>query len=158
MNNYYSGNGEYQSQFDAIFEEFVPRLGPADTLAGECVRAISRINYDFYNNGFGNNTSGALNFVKSYIDYEVYDILHEYTCGRVYNDNYGDDYIHNAVVKMTDQVLAMIVDNPQTMTIENKTDLFDLQESDLQICERCGDAFDDFGSVCEMCESEQAYA
>ena len=158
MNNYYNGNGEYQSQFNTIFEEFVPASGSANTLAGECVRAISRINYDFYNNGFGNNTSGALNFVKSYIYYEVYDTLSEFTRGRVYNDNYGPDYIHKAVVKMTDQVLAMIVNNPQTMTIENKTDMFDLEDSDLQMCEMCGDGFDDFGSVCEMCESEQAYA
>lgn len=158
MNNYYNGKGEYQSQFNSIFEEFVPASGKADTLAGECVRAISRINYDFYNNGFGNNTSGALNFVKGYIDDEVYDTLYEFTRGRIYNDNYGPDYIHNAVVKMTDQVLSMIVNNPQTFSIENKTDLFDLQESDLQICDMCGDTFDDFGSLCEMCENEEAYA
>ena len=33
------------------FQELVPLEGKADTLAGEIVRAISRIGYRFYNDG-----------------------------------------------------------------------------------------------------------
>ena len=39
------------SRVNAKFEELVPLGGKADTLAGEIVRAISRIGYRFYNDG-----------------------------------------------------------------------------------------------------------
>ena len=36
---------------NALFEELVPASGKADSLAGELVRAVSRIGYRFFNDG-----------------------------------------------------------------------------------------------------------
>lgn len=157
MDNYYDGAGKYQSQFDTLTAEFVPASGKADTLAGEAMRSVLRLNHDFYNNGMGNDTSGALNFIKSYISCEVFDTIYEYTRGRIYNDNYGPDFLHRAIVEMTDQVLSMIVNNPQTMTIENTVDMLDLSEGFLTFCDACGDECDNYSSICEMCEEEEVY-
>ena len=38
-------------KIDALFDELVPADGAADTVAGEIVRAISRIGYRYFNDG-----------------------------------------------------------------------------------------------------------
>lgn len=40
-----------ENRINALFEELVPASGKADSLAGELVRAMSRIAYRFYNDG-----------------------------------------------------------------------------------------------------------
>lgn len=44
-------NKTLMNRVNTEFEELVPLEGKADTLAGEIVRAISRIGYRFYNDG-----------------------------------------------------------------------------------------------------------
>ena len=44
-------NKTLMDRVNAKFEELVPLEGKADTLAGEIVRAISRIGYRIYNDG-----------------------------------------------------------------------------------------------------------
>ena len=44
-------NKTLMNRVNTKFEELVPLEGKADTLAGEIVRAISRIGYRFYNDG-----------------------------------------------------------------------------------------------------------
>jgi hypothetical protein len=41
----------YKEKLDALFEELVPEEGKADSLAGEIVRAVSRIVYRWNNDG-----------------------------------------------------------------------------------------------------------
>ena len=79
--------------FERIWEELVPREGNCDTVAGEMIRATGRLRYDFYNNGMGNNTSGALKFLreKGAIDKELFDYVLPYTTGRTYSGNYEND-------------------------------------------------------------------
>lgn len=156
MNTYWNGNGKFQTQYNECLDKFVPVSGNCDTLAGELVRAASRLGYDFYNNGMGNNTSGALNFLQqnSAIDDDVYSTIYEYTRGRVYNGNYDGDKLHLAIEKCIDQTLAMIVNNPQLMTIENTEDMFDYEEEEQRFCESCGyDMGDSCGWICDECES-----
>ena len=40
-----------REKLDALFEELVPPMGKADSLAGEIIRAVSRIGYRFFNDG-----------------------------------------------------------------------------------------------------------
>ena len=40
-----------ESRLDKLFDELVPEVGKADSLAGELVRAASRIAYRFFNDG-----------------------------------------------------------------------------------------------------------
>ena len=51
---YWNSKGEYQKEYDALWDKLVPSEGEAETIPGEVLRAISRIYYDRYNNGFGN--------------------------------------------------------------------------------------------------------
>ena len=51
-----------EQRINALFEELVPASGKADTVAGEIIRAVSRIIYRNYNDGdhvgvgYGNET------------------------------------------------------------------------------------------------------
>jgi hypothetical protein len=56
---------EYYSK---LWGELIPDSGAAQTLEGELMRASSRLYYDYYNNGMGNNTSGAENFIRNFGD------------------------------------------------------------------------------------------
>jgi hypothetical protein len=90
-NTYWNGNGLYQQEYDQMVNDLVPASGKCDTLAGEMIRAVSRLGYDFYNNGMGNNTSGALNFLESQgvTDSDTFATIYEYTRGRIYYGHYN---------------------------------------------------------------------
>lgn len=54
----YTSEDDIRKYFDstdgllnALFEKLVPGTGCADTVAGECVRAICRVSYRYYNDG-----------------------------------------------------------------------------------------------------------
>lgn len=49
--SYWNNNGAYQEEYDKLYEELVPSRGEADTIHGEMIRAVSRLFYDFCNNG-----------------------------------------------------------------------------------------------------------
>lgn len=49
--SYWSSTGTYQEQFDKLYEEMVPSSGSAKTFNGELIRAISRLFYEYCNNG-----------------------------------------------------------------------------------------------------------
>ena len=157
-NTYWNGKGKFQNEYNQMMDELVPVSGNCDTLAGELVRSASRLGYDFYNNGMGNNTSGALNFLKhhSAIDDDVYDTIYEYTRGRLYNGNYNGDVFHYAIERMIDQTMAMIVNNPVLLTIKNTEDMFDYEEEDQRFCEMCEcELPEGLGYLCYECESEE---
>ena len=40
--------------FEKLWEKYVPAQGEAKTMYGEAVRSLGRLEYDYYNNGFGN--------------------------------------------------------------------------------------------------------
>lgn len=44
-----------ETQYKVLYERLVPESGKCETLEGELLRAVSRIYYDYTNNGFGNN-------------------------------------------------------------------------------------------------------
>lgn len=60
---YFFGNGKYQRELNQFSEVLVPSSGKCETIEGEILRAITNINWDCSNNGFCNNTTGALNFL-----------------------------------------------------------------------------------------------
>lgn len=51
---YWNNEGKYQADYDRLWAKLVPDSGRAETMRGELLRAISRIYYDRFNNGFGN--------------------------------------------------------------------------------------------------------
>lgn len=49
--SYWNNNGVYQEQYDKLYESLVPSSGESDTVHGEMLRAVSRLFYDYCNNG-----------------------------------------------------------------------------------------------------------
>lgn len=130
-NTYWNHSGKFQKEFDEIIK-LMPLMGASDVLAGELIRAANRLAYDFYNNGMGNNTSGAVNFLQhhSAISEENYDIIHPWTTGRIYNGRYNGDPLQVAIEGMIDSTVQMIVRNPQLMTMANEDDIFNYQDEE----------------------------
>lgn len=50
-NSYWNNNGAYQTEYDELYDKLVPLKGEAKTIDGEKVRAVSRLFYEFCNNG-----------------------------------------------------------------------------------------------------------
>jgi len=126
---YWNNKGRFQAEYDELLK-LMPASGNCDTLAGELIRSVSRLGYDFYNNGMGNNTSGAANFLraKGAIDPDTYATIYAYTTGRTYQGRYDGDSLHRAIERAVDQTVEMIVRNPQLTAIANTEDMFDYQD------------------------------
>ena len=52
--SYWDNEGKYQEQYNAAWKALIPTSGDAKDGWPEALRAISRIGYDYYNNGFCN--------------------------------------------------------------------------------------------------------
>ena len=55
---YWDNEGKYQEQYDRAWKALIPASGEAEDGLPEALRAISRIGYDYYNNGFCNLWQG----------------------------------------------------------------------------------------------------
>lgn len=154
-NTYWNHKGKFQAEYDRMVDELMPAMGACDTVAGELIRSVSRLGYDFYNNGMGNNTSGAANFLreKGAIDPDTYDTIYEFTRGRLYEGRYNGDSLQVAIERAVDMTVEMILRNPVLLTAKNEEDMFDYGEPEQHFCEDCGDELNDrWSSVCRYCE------
>lgn len=133
-NTYWNHNGRYQEAYDRL-EKLMPFSGPADTVAGEMIRAMCRLGYDFYNNGMCNNTSGALNYLWHHrvIDIVTHQTMYCYSCGVAYRGNYNGDNLHRTVESMCDQVLSYIIAHPELETLPNTEDIFDYEDESMTL-------------------------
>jgi hypothetical protein len=145
------------TDFDKLWDTLVPRSGHCDTYAGELIRAAGRLQYDFYNNGMGNNTSGCVNFLKreSVITDEIWETVHYYSVGRFYQGGYEGDEMHNSINEIVRMTTELVMTNPQLMTIENSVDCFDLDDEEISFCSQCGAESDNY--VCGYCQEDMDY-
>tara|TARA_R100001224_G_scaffold78903_2_gene49111 strand:+ start:298 stop:741 length:444 start_codon:yes stop_codon:yes gene_type:complete len=60
---YWDNEGKYQEQYNAAWKALIPLQDEAEDGWPEALRAISRIGYDYYNNGF-------CNLWREYEDYD----------------------------------------------------------------------------------------
>ena len=91
--SYWNNNGAYQEEYDALYEKLVPAQGEANSVHGEMIRSISRLFYDFCNNGNGNAIEVPTSWQDcEYCDGSGYEEAEEcYDCdGNGYDDE-GDD-------------------------------------------------------------------
>jgi hypothetical protein len=128
-NTYWNNKGRFQAEYDELIK-LMPAMGAADTVAGELIRSVSRLGYDFYNNGMGNNTSGAVNFLRQRgaIDPATHATIYPYTTGSLYRGDYEGDALQRAIESAVDQTVEMIVRNPQLTSMENREDMFDYED------------------------------
>ena len=154
-NTYWSGTGTYQADYTRLVE-LMPGSGNADTLAGELVRACTRLAYDLYNNGMGNNTSGAVNMLRSKgaIDAATHATIYPLTRGAIYNGSYNGDSFQLAVESAIDQTIEFILAGSATTT-PNTEDMFTYEDEEQRFCEDCGCEQDYHSNmICEDCELE----
>lgn len=159
MNSYWSEQGKYQAEYTRLWN-LVPASGKCDVVAGELLRAANRLTYDFYNNGMGNNTSGAVNYLfeMGAISYNTHKEVYYYTRGRTYGGRYEDDDLHNAIIDVMDQTIEFILAHPHLEIEANSNDMFDFGEDDLHFCEECDVELDRYnesgwGHICSDCYS-----
>jgi len=137
---------------EALFNQLVPFDGNCPTLQGELLRAATKINYDWYNNGWGcNNWSGAVVFLKKFFrdlpvqpDINVQTNLlgalsyaEEYSHGEPAPSN--EDRADEVVTNILAIVVQSILDNPEP--IANTRDMYDFSERDYE--HRWGDPEED---------------
>ena len=154
QNTYWNNAGKHQADYARLCDELIPAVGAADTVAGEILRSVTRLAYDLYNNGMGNNTSGAANFLlhKGVVDHETHSTIYEYTRGMLYDGRYEGDALQVAVERTIDFAVEFILANPALTTAQNTEDMFDYEEEDQHWCDDCGDETDRWSPVCRYCE------
>lgn len=118
-NSYWNSNGAYQAEYDKLYNEHVPVNGNAKTLNGELIRAISRLFYEYCNNG--NCNAGEIkydveeltcpNCGGSGIEYGDGD--EEMECAYCYGTGYTEEeYIADTyVTEMFENFLKLIETN-----------------------------------------------
>jgi hypothetical protein len=153
QNTYYNNQGKFQTEFDQMTKVLIPAVGPCDTTAGEMLRSVTRLAYDLYNNGMGNNTSGACNFLLEMeaISYQTHETIYEYTRGKFYDGNYNGDDVQRAVETAIDNTVEFIMMHPLLKTEVNDKNMFDYEEDFQQFCEECGDECF-HNTLCDDCD------
>lgn len=130
--NFWNRNHELSPDLLRLEGELVPLSGKADTLEGEFIRAIGRLGYDFYNNGFCNNTSDALDFLNREMPVEIiteYEFLKDYVNTGGYAPNYAKNAIDTHLTNLTEKVVRYVLSKEGNYT-ESDLDMFDYGDPD----------------------------
>lgn len=130
INTYWGNNGKHQKAYDEIFKGLVPLEGKCATQEGEALRAVTRIYYDCFNNGFGNNWSGPLYYLTSiWSGSETVSAvtelgkLHAYSTGKIL-DGSDDKAVKVVVELLVDAVLEHIM-SKNGQFAPNDVDMFE---------------------------------
>jgi hypothetical protein len=120
-------------EYRVFWDQLIPASGKAETVEGEMLRAVSKIQHDFYNNGFGNNWSGALAYLQQYlpsfgvnIPHTLWNTISPYATGRTHPNNQKiENNIGLALDQITDGVMAAIR-NSDGNYHPNQADMYDM--------------------------------
>lgn len=118
MPSYWDNSGKYQEIHDKFWEALITSFGPSEYVEGEHLRAIARIYYDYCNNGFGNNLTGAFNWLTNHnlIEKSERDILSPYmncrVAGRSLNQFTETDPIMITLEAITNRVIEKLMATP----------------------------------------------
>lgn len=69
MGLYWSERGKYSPLGDLIREHLIPAQGESDYTFAECFRMLSKLYWDFYNNGGGNIVDSYQDYLKFVVRY-----------------------------------------------------------------------------------------
>lgn len=128
--SYWNSNGNYQEDYDRLYDDLVPDVGDCDVIAGELIRAASKLGHDFYNNRMCNNTTGSIHLLLNYncICADTYLTIKP-MCeeGRSYEGDY-DDEEQREIELLVDQTVLKVLDTPQWFEMPTLYTIFDLEE------------------------------
>lgn len=120
-----------EQRISELFGALVPPTGKANTVAGEIIRAISRIGYRNYNDGdhvgvgYGRETCNpAARYLWSFNDEGINNAISD--LWGVVNDELYDTRL--AVLEM--KVLEYLEAHPELKTTENTVDMWDCRTED----------------------------
>ena len=134
-------------KLNELFRELVPNVGKADTLAGEIIRAISRIGYRWYNDGdminkdYGKETCNA---AARFLMYNTNDTIREHIADIADTQCFPSDIYEDRLQELKIEVFNYIEQHPETREQET-VDMFqysepeDYDEEDDDWCEDCED-------------------
>ena len=138
-------------KLESLFEQLVPAEGPADTVAGEVVRAVNRIVYrawndcDMFYQGYGIETVGpAYMYLRSLAQYDfdnngtlcnLLDVLDSME-GKGFNTYY------TLLQDLIDSSIKFLECNPSLKSISNDDDCLD-ERYHCSAIDRFGDPFAD---------------
>lgn len=120
---------ERENKINALFEELVSSRGKADTVAGEIIRAVSKIGYRNYNDGdhigvgYGKETCNpAARYLIKNAGEEVADAV---------SNIWGiepDNLYNNGLAVVEEAVLKYIELHPELRTTANSEDMWDYRD------------------------------
>ena len=129
-----------ETRLSELFDEFVPTVGKADTVAGEILRAVMRIAYRNYNDGdhigvgYGKETCNpAARFLIAKAGKEIAETI------RGMWGMTSDKLYDRAVDLLEEETVAYIENHPELKTTENINDMFDFRND----AEDVDDSWDD---------------
>lgn len=135
-----------QEKINQMFEELVPASGKADTVAGEIVRAVSRIGYRNYNDGdhigagYGRETCNpAARYLAQRAGSRV---------ERAISDMWGvenDDQYDELEKTLYKEVLAYLELHPELKVEKNTEDMWDFRDDEEDVDEPEEDDEDEYG-------------
>lgn len=119
-----------RDKMDVLFEELVPPSGKCDSLAGEIIRAASRIGYRFFNDGdqlgigYGKETCNAAGrFLIKRTNERIADIVSDMF------GLYSEEKYENKLKDLLDAVVEHVEGNPELRQTETE-DMFDYYDKD----------------------------
>lgn len=119
-----------RDKMDVLFEKLVPPSGKCDSLAGEIIRAASRIGYRFFNDGdqlgigYGKETCNAAGrFLIKRTNEKIADIVSDMF------GLYSEEKYENKLKELLDAVVEHVEGNPELRQTETE-DMFDYYDKD----------------------------
>lgn len=133
-------------KIDELFERLVPDTGKADTVAGEIVRAVSRIGFRWNNDGdqigtgYGRETCNpAARYLIAKADDKVIDIIYD-----MWGPNMTDSEYDDCLQELCAAVLNYLDNSPELEATPNTEDMFDYRDKYEDVDEYdCGDDCED---------------
>lgn len=139
--NFWDQTHPLSADYERLFEQLVPVNGKCETLQGECLRAATKIGYDWYSNGWGcNNWSGAVVFLREHAMVLAAKRSEEERAEFIAALRFCDNFSHGERVTCRDEdadkkstvitafVTQCCLDNPER--IVNTLDMWDFSELD----------------------------
>jgi hypothetical protein len=133
VSRYWSDEGKYQKEFDALTEKLIPPSGKSTTIAGEAIRAANRLLYEYHNDGWGRNVSGTYFYLYQFfdkygVDFDEFAYLEDPSLGRYDDEN--DVTEATLIDQMIDHVYTVVaVTHPQLQFAKNSEDMWSYQQS-----------------------------
>jgi hypothetical protein len=126
----------YEDRINALFKELVPASGPAETVAGEIIRAICRIGFRWVNDGdqlgigYGKETCNpAGRYLAKKCNERIAKLVLDLMYDPIYDDSYDGAY-DKAVERLEAEILYFLKKHPELKTTKNEEDLWDYIDKD----------------------------